>query len=113
MRLSSAEVFDPGVQAERTALAWERTALAIAAGAATLGRMGAEQLGPGLAVLAFSSLAAASLVAGTARRRYVRMHCSLVAHGDLTGAPGGVRIAVLAFSTTVVGLLAAVFVVLR
>lgn len=37
---------DPGAAAERTVLAWQRTALALIAGAAILGRLQADTIGP-------------------------------------------------------------------
>ena len=62
---------DPGVQPERTALAWQRTALATAAGSAIVARHTVGPLGPGaLVVLAVSlGLALAAFVLG--RRRYL------------------------------------------
>lgn len=38
-------VFDPGAQNERTALAWQRTALSLMAGSAVLARLTYERLG--------------------------------------------------------------------
>jgi uncharacterized membrane protein YidH (DUF202 family) len=38
-------VFDPGAQNERTALAWQRTALSLMAGSAVLGRLTYDRLG--------------------------------------------------------------------
>ncbi|WP_338537521.1 DUF202 domain-containing protein [Janibacter terrae] len=59
-----------GAQPERTALAWQRTALAAAAGAAIIARHTSGQLGPAALVimLATLGLAGAALVLG--RRRY-------------------------------------------
>lgn len=45
----------PGLQNERTALAWQRTALSVLAGAAALARLTADRLGP----LALAGLAVA------------------------------------------------------
>lgn len=74
------QVLDPGVQAERTALAWQRTALSLAAAGvlylhATVGR--AWLLVPGAVLLV---VAAATLLAGW--RRYERLHQQIQ-----TGAP--------------------------
>lgn len=61
---------DPGVQLERTALAWRRTSLSIAVGAAFLARMAVEAIGvAGLAAaLLCAGLAVATAVTGA--RRY-------------------------------------------
>jgi uncharacterized membrane protein YidH (DUF202 family) len=64
--------WDPGVQNERTALAWQRTALAIIAGAAILARLTEHRLG----VWALVPLVVAAPLGGWAflesRRRYLR-----------------------------------------
>lgn len=62
---------DRGAQPERTALAWQRTALATAAGSAIVARHTVGPLGPGaLIVMAVSiGLALTAFVLG--RRRYV------------------------------------------
>lgn len=59
-----------GAQPERTALAWQRTALASATGAAIIARHTGEALGPAavLVLLATLALAGAAFVLG--RRRY-------------------------------------------
>ena len=71
MRRKASNGHDPGVQPERTALAWQRTALATAAGSAIVARHTVGPLGPGaLVVLAVSlGLALAAFVLG--RRRYL------------------------------------------
>ncbi|MEI4274021.1 DUF202 domain-containing protein [Klenkia sp. LSe6-5] len=111
MNALSGPVFDVGLQAERTALAWRRTALAMAVGAVGAGRLAAPVLGtPALAAAAIG-LAQAALVTVVARRRYRVVHGSLTTHGDLTGVrQAGLPIAALACSGLLVGLLALAFV---
>ncbi len=61
---------DPGLQPERTALAWQRTALSMAAAAAIVARLTVGRLGViTLIVLAFC-LAHAAVLFRNSRRRY-------------------------------------------
>lgn len=107
-------VFDTGLQAERTALAWQRTALAMAVGAVGAGRLAAPVLGAASLVLAGAGLLQALAVAVTAHRRYRAVHASLTAHGDLTAVrQAGVPIAGMACSGFLVGCLAAALVLVR
>ncbi|RFU22061.1 DUF202 domain-containing protein [Geodermatophilus marinus] len=104
-------VFDDGLQAERTALAWRRTALAMAVGAVVGGRLAAPALGLAALVVAGIGLAQAVAVAELSWRRYRSVHRSLSGHGDLTGVrAAGLPIAALACSGVLVGLLALAFV---
>ena len=103
-------VFDAGLQAERTALAWRRTALAMAAAAVGAGRLAAPAIGVLAVVLAALGLVQAGFVSYRAQRRYHAVHSSLTTHGDLTAVrAGGLPIAALALSGVVVGLLALAF----
>ena len=52
--------FDPGLQPERTALAWRRTGLALVVGALTIGRLSLDDLG---AVVMVPTAVAAALAA--------------------------------------------------
>jgi putative membrane protein len=98
---------DGGLQAERTALAWRRTALAMAVAAVGAGRLAAPVLGAAAFVVAAAGLLQAVLVAASARRRYRAARASLAARGDLTGLRrGGLPMAGLACSGALVGLLA-------
>ena len=111
MSASAGGIFDTGLQAERTALAWQRTALAMAVGAVGAGRLAAPVLGAVSLVVAVVGLLQALAVAATARRRYHAVHTSLTARGDLTGVrQAGLPIAGMACSGLLVGLLALVLV---
>lgn len=59
-----------GAQPERTALSWQRTALAAAAGAAIIARHTSGELGPGALVILLATLALAGTAFGLGRRRY-------------------------------------------
>ncbi|HYH23959.1 MAG TPA: DUF202 domain-containing protein [Blastococcus sp.] len=107
----SDRVFDPGLQAERTELAWRRTALAMAVAAVGAGRLAAPAIGTAAIALAGLGLVQAVVVSVLAGRRYRLTHRSLLAHADLTGVPdGGLPMASLALSGLVVGVLAGVIV---
>lgn len=110
--MSSADtVFDTGLQAERTALAWRRTALAMAVAAVGAGRLAAPVLGVMALLLAAVGLVQAVVVAQASGRRYRIVHDSLISRGDLTAvSTAGAPIAALACSGVLVGILALVFV---
>jgi uncharacterized membrane protein YidH (DUF202 family) len=101
-------VWDEGLQGERTSLAWERTALAVAANAALLLRAGTQGV-PAARYLGGIALGLAGAVFVAARTRYVRRDAALRGAGP---APGhrlllGVGVAAVVLS---VGVLAAVVV---
>lgn len=83
--MSAAPAFtrDPGVQAERTALAWNRTGLALAVNAALTLRAGVVNHAPALLLLGGALLLAAALFVplGGWRRRQLL-------HPDTPRAPG-------------------------
>ena len=103
---------DSGMQAERTALAWRRTALSVAVGSLIGLRVLPPQLGPlGYAVAALGLVWSVDLTL-TARRRYRDGSRLVRAGGDVParGVPAR-TLARTAATTGVVGLAALVFVV--
>jgi hypothetical protein len=100
------------MQAERTALAWRRTALSVAVGSLIGMRVLPPQLGPvGYAVAALGLVWSVDLTL-TARRRY--RDGSRLVNAGAAGPPGGVparTLARTAATTAVVGVAALVFVV--
>lgn len=62
---------DRGAQPERTALAWQRTALATAAGSAIVARHTVGPLGPGALIVMAASLVLALTAFVLGRRRYL------------------------------------------
>jgi uncharacterized membrane protein YidH (DUF202 family) len=69
-------VTDPGLQQERTALAWRRTGLALVVGALTIGRLTLDTLGAVVLVPAAVAAALAAWVVTVTLRsgRYARTH---------------------------------------
>jgi uncharacterized membrane protein YidH (DUF202 family) len=99
--------FDPGLQPERTALAWRRTALALVIGSLLGLRVLPALLGPvGLAVAAGGVIAALAVLAA-AHRRYRRVHRILTAVPDdprrPAALPGGALPALVAALTACAG----------
>ena len=83
-------LFDPGLQPERTALAWRRTGLALTVAALVAMRILPEVLGAWAVVPAGLGLAAALWVLIAAHRRHVTAHRTLVdADTDRVPLPSG------------------------
>jgi putative membrane protein len=83
----SRELFDKGLQPERTALAWRRTALALAVGALVSVRVLPSVLGSWALIPAGAGVVAALVIAWAAHRRHVRTLDALSDHRD-DGPPG-------------------------
>jgi putative membrane protein len=109
--VSTDRAYDVGLQAERTALAWRRTALAVGLGAI----VGARLTAPGAGGGAFVALAAGALLAVVvwvlSVRRYRAVHRALHERDDLVHVSLGTASAVLAAVATLTGVLAAAFVI--
>ncbi len=108
MTTDATGVFDPGLQPERTLLAWRRTCLALGVAAAVAVRFAAEVLGPPVMVLGAVGIATALAAHLTATRRYRAAHDGLTAHGTLI--PDGTPLAWLTATLVLTGLASAVFV---
>jgi hypothetical protein len=74
--------WDPGLQPERTALAWRRTGLALTVGSLIGLRVLPPLLGPAAYVLAGLGIVASLAVLAAAHRRYRRVHRLLLAARD-------------------------------
>ena len=68
---------DPGLQPERTALAWERTLLAVAGGSLVYARVAAQTIGGWSWLLAAAGIAVAGGLWWRVRRRYTYAHRAL------------------------------------
>jgi len=71
--------FDPGLQPERTRLAWQRTAISIAAGALVYARVEADVLGLASWICAVVGALAGITIGFWSRQRYHYTHSSLTA----------------------------------
>lgn len=74
---SPQQPFDPGLQPERTALAWRRTALTALAGALLTMRILPTQLGAWATAAAALLAALAAVILTATHRRYRRQHQTL------------------------------------
>jgi uncharacterized membrane protein YidH (DUF202 family) len=97
-------LFDPGLQPERTALAWRRTALSMGAGGVVALRIFPQLLGPWGYVPAAVALAIAVVIFVAAQVRYRRDRRILV---------GGALPAMVALATLALGLVALAVVLVR
>jgi hypothetical protein len=104
-------LFDPGLQPERTALAWRRTGLAVAVGAIAGTRVLAPTLGAGAVVVGLLGLALATLLVVGSTRRARRTQVALLRDGCLASGPGGRLIAAVCIACTSVGVAALAVVV--
>ena len=83
----------PGVQSERTALAWQRTSLALAVGALGAGRLLEPLIGGVAWVLAGLGVLAAVLLARTGRHRTSAWSAVLDSASHSAGPGGGIVVA--------------------
>ncbi len=107
------EVFDPGLQPERTALSWRRTLLALVVVAAVGERLLAPVLGRGALVMAGAGLLAVVALQVLSTRRARSVGESLRERGDLSLAVGAELLAVTAVAACAVGVLTVALLVLR
>jgi uncharacterized membrane protein YidH (DUF202 family) len=107
-------VVDLGMQAERTALAWRRTALGVGIGGVVALRLAAPALGPVVVLAAVTGGVLAVLAFWLAGRRYRAVQASLRERGDLGALdrPAAPLVAVLV-ATTLIGAVALAFVLAR
>lgn len=87
---------DPGLQPERTELAWRRTLLALAAGALISLRVLPPVLGVAAVAAGFAGVAVAAGIWLAARRRHSAVLRVFRGEAPSTGMPGGGLIALLA-----------------
>ena len=98
-------VSDPGLQPERTALAWRRTALALTTTAIVEMRILPELLGIWAMVPAGTGIAGALAILCLAHRRHLTVHRMLVSsRSDRVPLPGGALLLCAALLVGVVGL---------
>jgi putative membrane protein len=114
MNIEPPGLFDAGAQAERTALAWRRTALGVAVGGVVALRVTGPVLGAAAAVAAVAGSLLAAAAWWVTGRRYRAVQRSLHGRGDL-GALARPAVPLVAVSTaaTLIGALAVAFVLDR
>ena len=97
---------DPGLAAERTVLAWQRTALSIGLGSLVFARIEASAVGLWSWALAAAGLALATLIGVWSRRRYGHTRRTLSGGGNRLA--DGLLPAVLATTVASAGIVALV-----
>jgi putative membrane protein len=104
-------IFDPGLQPERTALAWRRTGLAVAVGSIAGTRVLFPTLGAGAVVVGLLGLSLAVLLVLGSTHRVRRAEACLLRDGNLVSGPGGRLIAAVCLACTSLGVAALALVV--
>lgn len=105
------QIFDAGMQPERTALSWRRTALSMAAGSVVAVRVFPDLFGAWTLIPTTLAVVLAAIVFVSAQVRYRRNHRALLESrraGTATLLEDGRMIALVAIVTLCLGLLAAV-----
>jgi uncharacterized membrane protein YidH (DUF202 family) len=100
--------YDPGLQPERTLLAWRRTCLALGLSAALAVRFAAETLGPAAAVLGALGIGTALAAYLVSARRYRTAQAELRAAGRVP--VDGAALGLLTMTLLATGAAAAVYV---
>ena len=109
-----AELFDPGMQPERTALAWRRTSLSIAAGSIVALRIFPLTLGPWAIAPGALALALAGGLFAASHVRYRRNHRAMISARDqraTVALAGGALLAFTAAVALALGAIAAVILI--
>ena len=106
-------VFDPGLQPERTALAWQRTSLALAIAAIAAGRGLLPFLGLWCIVVSAVGVAFALVLYVRSTRRYRAIHSHLTTVDAATLPTGARLIAATAGTVLAFGLVALLWVLAR
>lgn len=101
--------FDPGLQPERTLLAWRRTCLALAVASAVVVRFAGEAIGPAAAVLGIVGIGAAAAGYLRASLRYRHAHEGLTQSGELP--IDGLALALVTVTLLLIGAGAAIYVI--
>lgn len=104
-------IFDPGLQPERTALAWRRTGLAVAVGSIAGTRLLVPTLGAWAVVAGLLGLGLAVLLVLGSTRRVRRAQAALLQDGNLACGPGGRLVAAVCLACTSLGVAALAMVV--
>ncbi|RFA19063.1 DUF202 domain-containing protein [Subtercola boreus] len=108
------DVFDPGLQVERTALAWQRTALALIAGSLVGARVLAPTTGWGGIGLGVLGALLGLFVLARSGIRYRHTHGALTTNRRAPGPlPGALLMGVLAAAVLVAGVVALLYVALH
>jgi putative membrane protein len=109
--MTQQQLYDPGLQPERTALAWRRTTLAITVGALIALRLLPAVLGHWAVIAGFSGLALAGLLWALAQRRAQHIQRALLDNDR--PLPGGGLLLLLTTLTTTGATLGLVYVTLK
>jgi uncharacterized membrane protein YidH (DUF202 family) len=97
------QLYDPGLQPERTALAWRRTALSVGLGSLVAFRLLPELLGhPVWALIGIIGMTGAAMVWWSSHRRHTAFYLDQTPHSPRSR--GAWPMAILACSTLLLGL---------